>query len=96
MGSVPFGEKLAVSAAEWESRSAMDADCVAILTAAVCADPDAAMEVLENLSSGQLIALCWVLAGWWSFAWERGHNSDKLAALRKIGLAIATTDDEGD
>jgi hypothetical protein len=82
-------------ASQWPSRAAMDCDAIAVLTAATLGDPDGAMAVLESLSSGQLIALVWVLAGWWAWAFEHGHGRDPVAALRKIGLAIAQNESEG-
>ena len=74
---------------EWRCRADHDGDAVGMLTAALLDDGDAAMSILETLTSGQLIALCWTLSRWWGWAFQHGHGGDPLATLRHSALEIA-------
>jgi hypothetical protein len=47
---------------EWRTRADKDADVVAVLPAARVDDTDADAELLEGLSRGQALILCWSLS----------------------------------
>jgi hypothetical protein len=68
-----------------------DYDAIALTTAALAGDYDAACQVLGSLDRKELIALCWVLARWHAHALKE-FDEDPLATLQRNALSFIEED----